>query len=202
MLTKLDALYLHHHWWLTQEDECYYGGEYTAGKGFSHSVTNQHILNLKKGVERRHLPDWYYKERAIEEAAANLRASIRPEFIAQATFVPIPPSRAADDPLYDDRMTRVLRQLGPDVNVRELVRQTQTTEGAHVALERPSPTELYGIYEIDQAQVDPVPTIIAVVDDVLTAGAHFKAMQRILKETYPDARVVGFFIARRVPGTE
>jgi predicted amidophosphoribosyltransferase len=50
--------------------------------------------------------------------------------------------------------------------------------------------------------IEPTPAVIAVVDDVLTAGAHFKAMKRLLMETFQDAHIVGLFLARRVPNTE
>jgi hypothetical protein len=69
MLTKIDDLILPDHWYLESEDECYFLGEYTAGKGFAHSTTNQRIFNLKKGMERRGLPDWIWKHRAIQLAA-------------------------------------------------------------------------------------------------------------------------------------
>jgi predicted amidophosphoribosyltransferase len=47
-----------------------------------------------------------------------------------------------------------------------------------------------------------LPSSVAIVDDVLTTGAHFKAMKRILMERFPEARIVGLFLARRVPNTE
>jgi|SRR5579862_153524 len=202
MLTKLDELYLPDHWYLDSTDECYFGGEYTAGRGFSHSATNQLILNLKKKMERRGQPDWRYKGQAIRETARNLRASLTPEFLSGATFVPVPPSKVAGDPEYDDRMTQILQLLGDGVDVRQLVFQSEGMHDAHTALVRPSPTALYQNYEIDDALTDPEPSVIAVVDDVLTTGAHFKAMKRILLETFPEASVVGLFLSRRVPDTE
>jgi predicted amidophosphoribosyltransferase len=201
MLTKIDELNLSDHWRLTPEDECYFVGDYTAGRGFSHSSTNQLILNLKKGLERRGLFEWQYKARAIAQAALALRSSLNPEFLAKATFVPIPPSRTVEDPLYDDRMTQVIRSLHPDVDARELVCQVETMHDSHTAENRPSPEDLYRNYRIESALVEPSPSAIAVVDDVLTTGSHFKAMKRILQETF-DVPLVGIFVARRVPNTE
>ena len=40
-----------------------------------------------------------------------------------------------------------------------------------------------------------------VVDDVLTAGTHFRAAKSILGARFSDTRIIGLFIARRVPGT-
>jgi len=202
MLTQLDALYLPHHWYLDAADECYFGGEYTAGQGYTYSETNQLILNLKKKMERRGLPDWGYKARAIRQAAMNLREYLRPQFLASATFVPIPPSKVVGDPEYDDRMTQVVQLLGENVDARELVCQIESTLEAHTAETRPGPRTLYNNYQIEESCITPTPSQIAVVDDVLTTGAHFKAMKRILGETYPDVPIVGIFIARRVPGTE
>ena len=87
MLTKLDELNLPDHWYLDATDECYFIGEYTAGRGYSHSSTNQLILNLKKSVDRRGLAEWSYKEAAIRQAAATLRQSLHPDFLGSATFV-------------------------------------------------------------------------------------------------------------------
>jgi len=202
MLTKLDELYLAHHWYLDATDECYFGGDYTAGRGYAHSATNQLIHNMKKDIDRRGLPEWRYKERAIRQAAANLRDYLTPAFLASATFIPVPPSKVTSDPEYDDRMTQVLQLLGDRVDVRELVAQKESMEKAHTAAIRPGPTELYNNYEIVQSFTDPPPSQVAVVDDLLTTGAHFKAMKRILTETYPGIQVVGIFIARRVPDTE
>ena len=42
---------------------------------------------------------------------------------------------------------------------------------------------------------------VAVVDDLLTTGAHFRAVATVLSARFPDIDVVGLFIARRVPET-
>jgi hypothetical protein len=47
-----------------------------------------------------------------------------------------------------------------------------------------------------------VPIQFAVVDDVLTTGAHFKAMKMTLEDAFPGVPLVGLFLARRVPDTE
>ena len=202
MLTKIDELIRPDHYYLDGEDECYFIGEYTAGRGFSYSSTNQFIYNLKKSVERRGLTDWVWKERAIQQGASVLRESVNPPFLESATFVPVPPSRIVSDPLYDDRMARVLRSLSPDVDVRELVIQSEGMHDAHSSQSRPGPNILYQNYEIDESLIEPIPSSIAVVDDVLTTGAHFKAMKRILQEALSEVQVVGLFLARRIPNTE
>ena len=39
---------------------------------------------------------------------------------------------------------------------------------------------------------------IAIVDDVITTGAHFKACQELILEQYPHAAIYGIFLAKTV----
>ena len=199
-LTKIDKLSLHEHSYLDNDDHCAFLGEYTAYKGFSHSVTNQLIINLKKEVDRRGKEEWKYKGIAIRTAAEALRKSIRADWLNSATFVPIPPSKKKTDPMYDDRMSQVLQNINPGnpVDWREIIIQTQSTAAAHESEIRLNPSQLYNLYEIDETQCNPGPARIVIVDDVVTAGAHFKAAQRILSEHFGNITIVGVFIARRV----
>jgi predicted amidophosphoribosyltransferase len=43
--------------------------------------------------------------------------------------------------------------------------------------------------------------VIGIFDDVLTTGAHFKSVQSLLRDQFPQAQIIGLFIARRVPET-
>ena len=43
------------------------------------------------------------------------------------------------------------------------------------------------------------PEFIAVVDDVLTTGAHYRAAKSLLSARFPGTRIAGLFIARRAP---
>jgi hypothetical protein len=200
-LTKIDDLTRPDHYHLASEDDCYFLGEYTARKGYAFSATNQLVLNFKKSVSTRGTPQWRYKDRAIEEAAAAFRASINAEWLNAATLVPIPPSKAKTDPLHDDRLVRMLRAIRPQPapDVRELVVQRTNMEAAHDRLMRPRPDEIEANYEIDNALGNPTPRVIGLFDDVLTTGAHFKAAAGVLRRAFPDVRIIGVFIARRVP---
>lgn len=201
-LTKVDSLTRPDHSYLTEGDHCYFLGEYTARKGYAYSATNDLVLNLKKSVDRRGRPEWRHKQNAIREVAAALRAALG-EAIARLTFVPIPPSKAKDDPLYDNRITKMLRAMGtnPPPDVREIVYQSESLDAAHDSDNRPSPADLRRVYRIDGALCEPPPERIAIVDDVLTTGAHFKAVQLTLAQTFPTVGIVGLFVARRTPNT-
>jgi hypothetical protein len=198
-VVQLDALALPAHYYLDAADVCYFAGEYTAGAGHAFSETNQLILNFKKSVEKRGSAQWQYKERAIEQAAALLRGAIRKDL--KITFVPVPPSKAKSDPLYDDRLIRLLDTMcaGRPWERRELVIQSHSTEPAHKSAARPSVDELMANYYIDKALTKPDPPLLCVVDDVLTTGSHFKAVKQLLAEQFPSVPIIGLFIARRVP---
>ena len=87
----------------------------------------------------------------------------------------------------------------PPVDIRELVVQIESTRAVHDSETRPSPAELESRYTIDQTLVSPTPQLIVVVDDVLTTGAHFRAVKTVLERTFPGVSIIGLFIARRVP---
>lgn len=185
---------------MRDDDECYYAAEYTARHGFAYSDSNNLILNLKKPVSRRELPEYRYKVAAISEAAITLRDSIRTEFLAQATLVPIPPSKAKTDPEYDDRIVQMLNIIGGGTtDIRELIVQTESLPPYHAGSARRSPELLAEYYAIDESLVSPTPTDIALFDDVLTTGSHFRAASKILTDRFPEVRVVGIFYARRAP---
>jgi hypothetical protein len=195
-LQHIDELLRAQHSFLTDEDRCFFLREYTAGAGYAHGETNSLISNLKKPVDRRDRPEWRYKEAAIDQAARELRAAIPEATLRAATIVPIPPSKSRANPLYDDRMTRIARAM-TDGDVRDLVVQPRDMAAAHVAATRPRPDDWYAAYAIDETLAVPAPTRVLLLDDVLTAGAHFAAAKRRVNERFPDAIVFGVFYARR-----
>ena len=200
-LTQIDDLTRADHWHLSEDDLCYFLGEYTARAGFAYSETNNLILNFKKGMERRGRPEWPYKERAIRRAGRAFRRALEPEDLDLLTFVPMPPSKAKDDPLYDARITQMLTAIRRELqlDIRELVVQTESTEAAHKMEDRPGPDEIEAVYRIEEELTHPEPRVLAVVDDLLTTGAHFRAAKAILSARFPETPVIGLFVARRVP---
>lgn len=192
----LRPLYPH----LTAADQCYFLREYTAGRGYAGSETNHLILNLKKPPDRRGKPEWFYKERAIEQVADEFRASVNLSALRRVTLVPMPPSKAKSDPLYDDRMLQVLRAVDVEgqLDIRELLRNRESMDAAHTVTPRPSIADLIANLEVDDALAQPAPRSIALVDDVITTGAHFVAAKTVLESRFPAVPIRGLFVARRV----
>jgi hypothetical protein len=150
-LTEIDDLARPDHSYLVVGDDCYFLGEYTARKGFAHSVTNRLIINFKKRMDRRGRPEWPYKAAAIQQAATAFRSALNDQARATLTFVPVPPSKAKGDPFYDDRLTQMLHTIWPgqSTDIRELVVQPTSTDAVHDQGVRPSPTELQARYALD-----------------------------------------------------
>ena len=198
---QIDPSNIADHFHLEVGDICIYLREYTSGQGYGFSDTNGLISNLKKKVSRKGLQEYRYKIRSIERCSEMLSKSFNPDWLNGATLIPVPPSKAKDDPEYDDRMLSVCQQINTEfpLDIREIVIQRKTIRAAHESEgNRPTIDELIEIYEIDEAKTVPFPQRIAIVDDVLTAGTHFKAMQRVLSIRFPGVQIVGVFIARRV----
>ncbi len=203
-LSKIDDLTRPDHTFIEAGDECLYLGEYNARKGYQFSETNNLVFNLKKPLDRRGQPGWPYKRRAIEEAGRQLREAldaVNPGWLSIATLVPVPPSKTRTDPMYDDRMVQVLHVMGRGMklDVRELILQRESTGAAHSTEARRSVDDLRENYAVSEDLVAPRPRVIGVVDDVLTTGAHFKAAQQLLRGWFPEVRIYGIFVARRVP---
>jgi hypothetical protein len=186
------------HFYLCANDDCYFFIEYTARRPFNYSDANSFITNLKKKPSKRGTYEWAHKIRAIDDAAETLRRELPEDWLENSTFVPIPPSKATNDTEYDDRMSQVLNKLGNNVDVRELVYQKESMEATHVSDQRHSIPTLVENYEIDEDQVRPEPTHIVIMDDMMTAGAHFVDMRRVLEERFPGVPISGVFLARRV----
>jgi len=86
-------------------------------------------------------------------------------------------------------------------DIRELVLQQSSTVAAHETDSRPGPADLVANYVIEETLASPEPQLIFVFDDVLTTGAHFRAVKQVLLSRFPSAELIGFFVARRVPQT-
>lgn len=180
---------------LSHDDECYYFGDYMSGD-YQHPMI-QFIMDFKS--KRDHFR-YAYKNNAIQQLAEVLAKTNLDNF----TIVPVPPSKAKHDPLYDDRLLRTLHRTaqvkGVPLDIRELITQDQSYEASHdcyrLRKNRPTSWDLMSRYQVDNIASDDLKDGIIIFDDVITKGSHFKAMKRLLSAKYPDKRIIGVFIAQ------
>lgn len=152
-------------------------------------------------MDRRGRPEWRHKESAILSCGRMFREALNEDWLADATLVPIPSSKTREDAEYDDRLPRILQEInrGRELDIRELVVMTRNVDQSHLSEERVSIEELIESMAIDEAVAEPRPRTIGIFDDVLTTGRHFRAVQTVLENRFPDVAIVGVFVARRAP---
>ena len=202
LLKQIDEFLVLSYPFLSHEDELYYLGEFTPRELASYSDSNRLILNYKKSIDRKDYPDWIYKEQAIKQAASLFHRSISQtsavfKRMNQALLVPIPPSEAQNSPKYDDRNVRMLRHFASQTKIAELLVQKESRPSLRTMAVR-NPKILENNYSLNPIKLDLNIREIWLFDDVLTQGTTFRAASNTIKRTYPQSKVVGFFIARSV----
>jgi predicted amidophosphoribosyltransferase len=168
-------LLLGEHCYLDTTDECYFTGEYErcCGPGMK-----PQILSLKRS-----------NECAIAGLARQLATVLPREWTSNYTFVPMPSSSRAINPLR-----LMLRRL--DIrDTRDLLVQLVDTPPSHNGW-RPMPQERAKLLTLHEREVDPEPKAVVIVDDVLATGSHFRAAKMIVRKRWPHMRVIGVFLAR------
>ena len=196
--TKIDQTMLGDHYHLRADDDCLFLGDYNAGDKWVNKTPqaiNQTISNIKKAPSH---PQAHYRRRDIKwcgEALAIVEAS----HPGLRTWVPIPGSKLPDHPDYNPRMIEILDAMkGQSIaDVRHLIFQTESTRASHHG-NRLSPEELARVLRIDESLSEPPPRHIVLVDDVITAGTHFRVASDLLSARFPQASIHGIFIGRTI----
>lgn len=184
---------------ITSHDDIFFLWEYISGKGYEGGNVNRLILNLKKSPLDINNPGYHYKNDSILKIANLLSTIDKMNFY---TIVPIPPSKSKNDPGYDDRLIQILREwsrLSPTVQYMELIYQNNSTIASHLSEQRLDQQALLSNYRLDKSlKLEKNREIILIFDDILTTGSHYRAMADSLKPKFPDKKIKGFFLARRV----
>jgi predicted amidophosphoribosyltransferase len=203
-LTALDAPGRIEHAFLAASDCCAYLAAYLPGTGWRAGGCNQLIRNFKcePSIARSNSQRRRHKRHAITTLARWLRAAVSREQAEGCTWVPIPPSKWRGDPDYDDRLTRTLNLAfhAYDVDVRGLLYQTENTVPDHSGTTRLSAVALYDklCLDVQALSARPIRARIALFDDVLTTGKHYKCCERRLRQALPSTPITGVFLMRRV----
>jgi hypothetical protein len=100
---------------------------------------------------------------------------------------------------FDDRIHRLLQAAftGFNADIRPMLEQVASTPADHESNDRLSHAALHELTQINETYAaDPPRPTIAVVDDVLNSGKHFKVAQELLSQRFPGIPVIGIFVAR------
>lgn len=166
------------------------------------------IHNLKKPPTRRGLDEWRFKEKSINEVSSYLSKVMRVLSREKSStfWVPIPPSKVIGDELYDDRLKQILDKASEilsqgrnhNTHIANVLFQNSSRDASHISEDRPKPQELQKLYTLMPiTNFDQDKDLIILFDDVMTTGSHFKAASSKILELYPNAQIIGCFIARR-----
>lgn len=183
---------LHGHFQLNENDECRAIYTYTPRKGPGFSESNHLIYNFKFGVGTD-------KNGAIEEVCKLIYSLNKWDIIKQFTWIPIPPSKSKDDPMYDDRLIKVLEGLKkhfPNFDYREVFINKKSRDPAHEAEKRPESLDHMNNWGVNRNLLHDLTDYVIIFDDLITTGASFKAAQTLLQKIDSTINVVGLFIAR------
>ena len=178
-------------------------GEYERNNQLPHTETKKIIRKLKKfdsrGRQRCNID-------AVAHSALALHRVFEVHNLEDVTFVPVPPSKMRDDPLYDDRLMLVLQVFNElrredsnrPIDIREIVSQSESTKSAHSSFDARDPAQLAELYQVDTVQLAGCRKKLFVFDDVITTGTHFRAMKCVLQRDRKDVEITGLFLARGV----
>ena len=193
---KLEESYLYFHSYIKSDDKCVFAREYKSRAGFKASKTNQDIWNFKKSPLIKKTSEWKYRTKAIKTFAKEIVRLFKP--ISNATITAIPSSKPKIHPEYDNRFEDLFKELlktRPKLNIEWPVEIQDIMHSAHHGGSR-DPEDIKKIYIWKGFKN--TPEKIGIVDDVLTTGAHFRAMSDFLRENGYKGQIVGIFWSRAV----
>jgi len=102
--------------------------------------------------------------------------------------------------LYDDRCLQAVQLAGKEYDVAELITFKSEHPASHVNNQsRLKPNEITENISVDFLEILEANDTIVLFDDVLTAGAHFRACKDAILAEDPTKKVIGVFVARRIP---
>lgn len=164
--------------YLDPTDECYFADHYECSV---YTGIKRDIISLK-GRDAL----------TIMRGAKGLSLALPTEWTRTYTFVPMPASSGATNPI---------QSLVSGLQVadwRPLLVRHCATRSAHRGW-RLSPHDRTQFLALNVGFINPTPGAIVVVDDVLTTGCHFRAAKMVLRNKWPATRVIGLFLARTCP---
>lgn len=190
------------HFELIESYTLIYGRTHTAHKNYAYSETNQLIHNLKKTTDRP-ATELKYKEIAVNKFADELGEFLEKVIQEDRSYwiVPVPPSKTTSHLAYDDRVHRVAKKVADrisQISYRPIVKTSVDREAKHRSSTQRDPDDIYSTLSFiaDDATDYEENIKIIVLDDVLTSGASFEAMRRLLDENLSHPKIVGIFWAK------
>ena len=188
--------------YINDNDFCIYAREYISGKGYQVCQTNSLIYNFKKSPSRANkTKEWKHRNNAIKVFKQEINPLLvkLQHQIKTITVTAVPSSKAKSDPEYNYRFEELFKFLesGLNLTIEWPVKIKKSVEASHLSEKRPTPESIKQNYVWKGFKQSP-PKILYVFDDILTEGAHFRAMSDFLEENNFKGKVVGIFWVKTV----
>ena len=196
-LSRIDELTRREHYYIGDQDLCYYFGEYSGRGGRTFATMSTLIHDLLQPRDLAIPKQEFLKDRALSRVAQWMHEAFDPAAIADATFVPLPQSGSGLRTDADDRIYRILKRSAEGLDIRRLIEVAGPINSGELSTQRYGPDMLYEHMRVVLALTEPRPRAIFLVDDVLTTGANYIAAKKRIKQLLPDVPVFGLFIARK-----
>ncbi len=185
--------------YIKPDDVWIYAKEYKSGTGYEGGPVNSLVLNLKKSPSKKNTPEWPHRENAVRQFKEDVTPllKINPK---GGVLTAVPSSKTKNHPEYNNRFEdlfrEILKSLPPGWLVEWPVEIKKTEKSSHLSRER-NPEILKKNY-IWKGFKNKEPKILCVFDDVITTGAHLRAMSDFLRENGYKGKIIGICWAKTV----
>lgn len=190
--------------YIEETDFCIYARDYISGKNYNYCETNQLISNFKKsGLKKDKKNEWMYRNRAIEQFKLEIQQLFKQLFKKPDSknklkiITAIPSSKKKNEPEYNNRFEDLFNKLRKsDSSLIEAwpVEIKKTIQASHRGGER-NPEYIKENY-VWKGFKKRLPKILFVFDDIITTGAHFRAMSDFLRDNKYKGHIIGIIWAR------
>ena len=187
----------HEYHYITGADYCLYKREYVSGYGYQGGPTNELVLNFKKNPDRKNKPlEWRHRMRAVKTFARESETLFPLNLNISVTA--IPSSKHKNDPGYDCRFEDFFKEFlkaRPNLNIEWPIEIKKNIQASHHGGGR-DPEDFKRNYVWRGFKKNP--KTLCIFDDVLTTGAHFRAISDFLKENEYKGQIIGIFWSRAI----
>ena len=186
--------------YIKNNDSCFHARDYISGGGYTSCETNQLISNFKKPLSKKKKEkEWWHRNQAVRTFKSEVaQFFMNPKIKTKLnTITAIPSSKIKDHSEYDNRFEDLFNELKKtNLNLFEEwpVKIKNNIEASHRGGER-TPESIKANY-IWEGFKKRDPKILFVFDDIITTGAHFRAMSDFLRDNKYEGYIVGLIWAR------